>query len=409
MNDAPLQAPRIYLIAGEASGDFLGASLMDALNQNHSGTAIEYRGIGGEKMQQAGLHSLFDIQQISLMGFVEVLPHIFRLKRLIKHTVADIIRQQPDLLLTIDSPGFCFRVSVALKEAGVHIPMLHYVAPSVWAYKPQRAKKTAALYDRLMTLLPFEPPYFEQEGLKSDFVGHPVAWLWRTRGDGDAFRTRHGIAQNALVLGLMPGSRKGEVLRHMPIFRQLVQRLMQHDPSLQVVMPIRKAMRPMVEEHSKNWPCPLHLIAGDAEKKDAFAAMQVAVVKSGTVGLEAVLAGVPSITAYIANPVSVWLVRRMALIRWSNLANILMQREVVPELIQEHCTPARLTQAVIALLEQPEHKDRQQAASAALMEMLGANETISPSERAAHVVEEMLASRQKAKALIMPEDVQQQP
>lgn len=381
--------PLIYVIAGEASGDFLGAGLMAELKNILSGN-IDFAGIGGEKMQPQGFSSLFDMKELSLMGFAEVLPHARRLKRRIRETVADIIHKKPDLILTIDSPGFCFRVVRALHQMNDTTPAAHYVAPSVWAYKPQRAAKTAALYQHLLCLLPFEPPYFEKEGLKASFVGHPIAWEWRTKGDGATFRTRHNIASDALALGLMPGSRGGEIDRHLPIFEQMVRHLLSKHPLLHVVVPLRRAMLDKVKQRTQHWPCPVTLIEGDAEKKDAFAAMNLAVVKSGTIALEVALAGVLSICAYRANPISMWLIRRMALIQHGHLVNIISGYEAIPELIQERCTADLLAAEAERILASPEAATMQQDASRHVMDLLGGHAENSPSCKAARVIAGML-------------------
>lgn len=349
-------------------------------------------------MQAEGLKPLFPMQELSLMGFAEVLPHAFRLKRRIRETVTDIIATSPDLILTIDSPGFCFRVIRKLKEQGQTIPAIHYVAPTVWAYKPERAAKTAALYQHLMTLLPFEPPLFEKEGLATSFVGHPVAWAWKQRGNGAAFRLRHHIKPEATVLGMMPGSRKGEIKRHLPVFAETVNRLHRHLESLVVVMPVRRNLHAIIAKNVSKWPVPVILVEGDVEKKDAFAAMNAAIAKSGTVGLEVALAGIPSIIAYRANPISLWLIRRMVTIPYAHLVNILCgHREIIPERIQERCTPSALYDAILPLLTDTQAQQRQKEAAQNVMQMLGGNETISPSDKAAKVVLDFIDTSHKTK------------
>ena len=381
----------IYIIAGEASGDFLGGGLMQSLRDKY-GEDVQFAGIGGEHMQAHGLRSLFPMIELSLMGFVEILPHIFRLKRRIRETVADIQAKAPALIITIDSPGFCFRVVKSLRQKGSTLPAIHYVAPSVWAYKPERAAKTAALYQHLLTLLPFEPPYFEKEGLAATHVGHPVAWEWRTRGDSAAFRAQHGIAPEATVLGMMPGSRAGEVKRHLPIFAKAMAQLKDifHVPV--VVMPVRAAMEPMVRSLTQHWPVRVVVVQGDAEKKNAFAAMDVAIAKSGTVGLEVALAGIPSICAYRANPISMWLIRRMALMNQAHLVNIISGFEAIPELIQERCTPELLSYELQKLLENPSAIQAQKDAAASVMQALGGMDIVSPSQKAAEVVSKIILS-----------------
>lgn len=377
---------RIYIIAGEASGDLLGGRLMASL-KHLSPQPISFFGIGGERMIEQGLTSLFPMQELSLMGFVEVLPHIQKLKRRIHQTVFDITQQHPDILITIDSPGFTFRVVRELAHENITgLKKIHYVAPSVWAYKPQRAAKTARLFDALMTLMSFEPPYFTAHDLPTTWVGHQVAWEWRDKGDGDAFRNRHNISQNATVVGMMPGSRRNEIKRHMKMFKRAVKHLHQQHPDLHIIIPTRSDLHAMVARMTKKWPVPVTLIQGDTEKKDAFAAMNLAIAKSGTVSLECALAGVPNITVYRANKLSMWIVRRMAVSTFVNLVNIINQREVVPELIQENFTPAKLAQTAHHLLSDDAARTTQIEAFKMLADQLGASHDASPSDRAAKVV-----------------------
>lgn len=190
----------VFLVAGEASGDILGARLMQALKRRR--TDIRFAGVGGERMTAEGMDSLFPMQELSLFGLVEVLPHIPKLRRRLAETVEAVARQRPDVVVTIDSPGFNRRLARSLKPLG--IPLIHYVAPSVWAYRPGRAVKFSRLFDHLLALLPFEPPYFEKVGLDCTHVGHPAVEEAEERGDGAAFRAAHGIAADAPLLLALP-------------------------------------------------------------------------------------------------------------------------------------------------------------------------------------------------------------
>lgn len=385
---------KIYIIAGEASGDFLGARLIEALRE-HADGELSFYGIGGERMAAQGLTSLFEMHELSLMGFAEVLPHIKRLKLRIRETVADIKDIKPDIIITIDSPGFTFRVIRALKSSNtLFCPAVHYVSPTVWAYKPKRAKKTAALFDHLLTLLPFEPPYFEAEGLPTSFVGHAVAWDWKQKGDGEAFRKKHTITDNSIVLGMMPGSRKNELKRHLPVFEQVARKLKSDHPSLEVVIPIRRAMCDNVKAATAHWPLPVHIIEGDAEKKDAFAACNVALAKSGTVSLETALAGIPTITIFKAHPISIWLARRMVKVSYINLVNIIDDHPVIPELVQEHCTPKLIVQALEGMLSDSSARENQLNHFKGIAQTLGANDALSPSDKAAQLILQEVAAQQ---------------
>lgn len=377
----------VYLIAGEESGDFIGARLIDALRQLLN-DRITISGIGGEQMLEAGLNrSLFPMQELSLMGFVEILPHIFTLKRRIRETVKDIVKQQPDVIITIDSPGFNFRVVKQLRESKrIHCPIIHYVAPTVWAYKPERAAKTAALYDRLLTILPFEAPYFTDVGLAVNYVGHPSAWYWKERDDGPAFRAAHTIPTDSLVIGVMPGSRMNELKRHLPIFKAAMQHIATQHPAAHIVMPVRPSTAQTVKSLTADWPLPVHVVVGNQEKKQAFAACDVALAKSGTVALETALAEIPTVIAYRANTLTAWMVRKLIRIPHVHLINIMAKREVVPECIQERCTPAIIIKELENLMNYPQARAAQQQIAATFARELGQEDAVSPSEKAAQVI-----------------------
>lgn len=382
-------APLIYLIAGEPSGDLLGARLIDALRRT-STPRIEVAGIGGERMAQAGLSPLFPMGDIALMGFAEILPHARRLLARIRQTVEDIIARAPEVVVTIDSPGFNFRVAAALRARNFKGKLVHYVAPTVWAYKPQRARVTAQLYDCLLTLLPFEAPYFEAEGLTTHFIGHPVVCESPQAGSGSAFRAHHGIASDVPLLALLPGSRDGELKRHLPVFRAVAERLSAQFPGLALTLPTTAALAPSLAEQTADWnPRPI-IVTDDAEKRDALAASTVALVKSGTITLEVALAGVPMVVTYRVHPLSAWLLRRMIRVPYVTLINLLLDAPVIPELLQERCTPEALAGALETLLRDPQARAAQQNAAARAFALLGRDEPEAPSDKAAAIVRKFL-------------------
>lgn len=377
-----MNGPHIYVIAGEASGDFLGAQLMRALKEKDQN--LRFSGIGGAQMEAEGLRSLFPMEAIALMGFAEILPHIFRLKKLIKQTINDIFTKRPDIIITIDSPGFNFRVIRALQDFPAK--KIHYVAPTVWAYKPERAKKTAALFDHLLVLLPFEPPYFEAEGLRTSFIGHPAVRERKERQGGEHFRAAHHIPEEALLLGMMPGSRKGELARHLPVFREVAARLIPHFPNLHLLIPTPSHLIPILEAETRHWPLPVVLTSKAEEKMDAFSACDLALVKSGTVALEVAVAGVPMITTYRAHPISYYIIKRLAKVRYVNLINLILDKPLIPEYIQQDCTAEKLTAALEALLSDPAARAAQVAATRPALLALGLEQPQTPSSLAAEVV-----------------------
>lgn len=381
-----MQAPvKIAIIAGEVSGDQLGGWLMQALKARRPD--IAFVGIGGPMMQQQGLRTLFPIRDIALIGIAEVLPHVRTLTRRIRETVEFIEREKPDIVLTIDVPGFVLRVLKQLHARGnVRPKFIHYVAPTVWAYRPKRAKTMAERYDHLLCLLPFEPPYFEAEGLSTSYVGHEIAWWWKTRGDGAAFRTAHGISADSPLLAVFPGSRNGELARLWPVFKKTIERLKSDIPALEVVIQVPEALLPTMRKRAENWHVPAHLIPNTTDKKNLFAAATAALAKSGTIGLECALAGLPSITTYKANPLSVYMLRRMIRVPYVNLANILAGKMVVPELLQEDCTPDKLAHYLKPLLTDETARNAQRQELHRIADMLGASASVSPSDKAAEIV-----------------------
>lgn len=395
-SDAPhAQAPGelcIFLIAGEPSGDALGAELMEALRRQSQGP-VRFVGIGGENMQAAGLDSLFPISELAVMGLLEVLPHARKILRRITQTVEAVFLTKPDVVITIDAPGFCFRVAKKLRaqsaKTGSLPPLVHYVAPTVWAWKPKRAEKIAKIYDKLLVCLPFEPPYFEREGLSTSFVGHPVVSSPLRCGNGADFRGKHGIDETAPVLSILPGSRRGEVSRLLPVFREAVSLLVKRKPELVVVTPTVSTVEDAVRAGMSDWPVPVHLVTGEEEKGGAFAASNVALAASGTVGLQLGAAGVPSVIAYRLNPLTYQIVKRMVKVDYVNLINLLLGRLEVPELLQGECQPKLLADAVSQLLDDPVAAERQKrAATDAINLLVPAHGT--PSEAAAAAVLDLL-------------------
>ena len=376
---------KIAVIAGETSGDQLGGWLMEALRARRSD--IQFVGLGGPMMAAQGLTSLFPIREIALIGIAEILPHIFNIRRRIHETVEMIEREKPDLVVTIDVPGFVLRVLKLLHARGkVRPKLVHYVAPTVWAYRPERAKIVAERYDHLLCLLPFEPPYFTAENLPTSFIGHEIAWWWKSRGDANVFLKQHNLNALSPLLAVFPGSRKGEIDRLWPSFRAAIEKLRVNIPNLQVAIQVPEVLLPRMQHETKNWSVAPLLISNADPKKDLFAAATAALAKSGTIGLECALAGLPSIIAYKANALSAFLLRRMIKVKYVNLANILADKMVVPELLQENCTPEKLVEALQPLLIDEQARNAQRTELTRIAEQLGTGDAQSPSEKAADIL-----------------------
>ncbi|MBM3506305.1 MAG: lipid-A-disaccharide synthase [Alphaproteobacteria bacterium] len=356
----------IMVVAGEASGDALGAGLMAALKSLTAG-AVRFTGVGGPAMEAQGLASLFPMQELSLMGIAEVLPKVRHLARRLRETEDHALGSGPDAVVTIDSPGFNFRLARRLKPQG--LTLIHYVAPSVWAWRPGRAKRIVPLFDHLLSLLPFEPRYFEDEGLRSSFVGHPVIESAAGKGDGFAFRARHKLPAGATVVCVLPGSRHSETRRLLQPFGATIERLAQEFERLVAVVPAVPHLEASIRAATAVWRVPTVVVPG-AERYDAMAASDAALAASGTVALELALAKVPAVIAYRMHPLTWLLVKRLALTPYVNLVNILVRRAVVPELLQHDCVPARLDEAVRTVLTDKEHRAAQMEAAADAIGML---------------------------------------
>lgn len=379
------RALKIALIAGEVSGDQLGGWLMAALHDRNP--KITFVGLGGPMMQAQGLTSIFPIRDIALIGIAEVLPHARTITRRIRQTVAFLEREKPDVIITIDVPGFSLRVLKQLHARGnIRPKLVHYVAPTVWAYRAERAKIVAERYDHLLCLLPFEPPYFEAEKLPTSYIGHEIAWWWRERGNGPAFRLSHHIAEDVPLLAVFPGSRRGEIKRLWPVFSVAIEKLKADIPALEVVIQVPESLLASMREKTAGWHVKAHVIANTEDKKNLFAAATAALAKSGTIGLECALAGLASVVAYRANALSVFMLRRMIKVPYVNLANILAGKMVVPELLQEDCTPEKLYAGLKPLLTDARARANQQNELHRIATMLGAEDSISPSEKAADIV-----------------------
>lgn len=360
----------VWILAGEASGDVLGARLMAALRRQDP--TLRFAGVGGTRMEEAGLRSLFPLRDLAVMGLVEVLPRLRHLSRRLDQAVADIAATRPDLVVTIDSPGFALRLLRRVAELG--IPRVHYVAPQVWAWREHRVREFPGLWDRLLCLLPFEPDFFGRHGLDARFVGHPVLQSGVDRGDGAAFRARHGIAPTTPVLILMPGSRRSEAPRLLPVLGRTLRILMATCPGIVPVVPVSPVVADVVRRGVADWPVRPIVVTDLAEKHDAFAAAGAALTKSGTSTLELALAGVPMAVTYRVNPITAALARRLIRVPYVAMVNLLAGHRLVPELLQERCRPGLLAETVHRLLTDGHSAALQRAGFRAVMAKLAAPE-----------------------------------
>jgi lipid-A-disaccharide synthase len=359
---------KVFVIAGEASGDKLGAALMAGLKELRPG--VTFDGVGGPLMQAQGLVSLFPMDELSVMGIAEVLPRYAHLKRRIGECAKTALAVMPDVLVTIDSPDFNLRVAHRVKSAAPDLLTVHYVAPSVWAWRPGRARRMARVIDHVLALLPFEPPYMTAAGMTCDFVGHPVvAEPIASKGEAAAFR-RNLPGEGPLLLAL-PGSRRGEIARLAPVFGRVLAEVRAVHPKALVVLPTLRSVAAMVEGLTASWPLRPLIVEAPEARRAAFAAADVAIAASGTVSLELAANSVPMVIAYDMHPLTMWMMRRMAQVDSVTLVNLVSETRVVPEFLGARCRSELITPALIALLRDGPERAAQKDAMHRTMQRLG--------------------------------------
>lgn len=363
---------RIFVIAGEPSGDRLGAALMAGLKQVRPD--VTFDGIGGPLMQAEGLVSRFPMEELSVMGLAEILPRYRALMARIRETAAAVVETAPDVLITIDSPDFSLRVARRVKAAS-RVRTVHYVAPTVWAWRPGRAAKMARFIDQVLALFPFEPPYMTAHGMDCDFVGHPVvAERQATSAEAQAFRRAHNIGDAKLML-VLPGSRRGEIARLSGVFGAVAAQVKHRHPDLRIVVPAADAVAGAVLHAVRDWQTPPLVIdprinpdQAQSDKRAAFAAADVALAASGTVSLELAAARTPMVIAYDMHWLTRMIMKRMLLIDTVTLVNLVSDTRVIPEFIGKDCRADKIAPAVLDVLA---HPDRQRDAMATTMQRLG--------------------------------------
>lgn len=375
-------ALRLCLVAGEHSGDALGAPLIEAL-RHASRRPLEIVGVGGELMAAQGLQSLFPLSEVAVMGPLAILARLPQLLRRIRQTADAAIAANIDALVIIDSPEFTHRVARRVRKQRPHLPIIDYVSPSVWAWRPGRARKMRAYVDHILAILPFEPSVHERlGGPECTYVGHPLAQRVDELYGEEAQRDRD-------VLLVLPGSRVTEVRRLMQPFMQAVEKIAAARPQSRIVIPAAASVRPLIVEAVRNWPVDTQIVDGEAAKFAAFKHAGAALAASGTVTLELALAGVPMAVAYRLDPVAAAL-RFLMSAHSIVLPNLILGKNTIPEFIQQDCTPARLSQCLLSLLDDGPARDAQLAAFRDVRR-LTASDGATPSARAAAQILKVIA------------------
>jgi lipid-A-disaccharide synthase len=374
---------KIFLIATEESGDRLGAGLMKVLRQR-LGDAVQFDGVGGRAMAREGLTSLFPIEQLSIVGLSAVVLQLPRVLRLIRQTINAVIAVAPDILVIIDSPDFTHRVARRVRSRNPSIPIVDYVSPTVWAWRPGRARAMVAYIDHVLALLPFEPDaYGRLRGPPCTYVGHPLTeQVALLRPNVDELARRNAEPPVLLVL---PGSRRSEVRRHMAVFGETLARLQGEGAAFEAVLPTMPHLQDAVREGVKTWKVEPRVVIGEQDKRAAFRTARAALAKSGTVTLELALSGVPMVTAYRVGGVEAFILLRAIQVSSVILANLVLGDNVVPEFLQQDCTPDNLARALRPLLADTPERKRQLEAFAGIDAIMSTGDA-SPSVRACDIV-----------------------
>ncbi len=374
---------KIFLIATEESGDRLGANLMKVLRQRLGG-AVQFEGVGGQSMAREGLASLFPIEELSIIGLADVVRQLPKILRLIRQTAAAVTESSPDILVIIDSPDFTHRVARRVRAQDPAIPIVDYVSPTVWAWRPGRARAMHAYVDHVLALLPFEPEeYRKLRGPPCSYVGHPLTEQIGTLRPGVEEQKRRD--ETPPVLLVLPGSRRSEVRHHMAVFGETLGRLRAEGVAFDLILPTMPHLQDAVAEGLKSWPVQPRVVMGEQEKRAAFRIARAALAKSGTVTLELAFAGVPMVTAYRTGAVEAWILLRVIDVKSVILANLVVGENVVPEFLQRDCAPEKLVPALREILADTPLRRRQTEAFARIDTIMSTGNQ-SPGVRAADIV-----------------------
>ncbi|MCG2628472.1 lipid-A-disaccharide synthase [Bradyrhizobium sp. WYCCWR 13023] len=374
---------KIFLIATEESGDRLGSALMKVLRQR-LGDGVEFEGVGGLTMAREGLETLFPIEELSIVGLAAVVQQLPKILRLIRETADAVTEAAPDVLVIIDSPDFTHRVARRVRAKNPSIPVIDYVSPSVWAWRPGRARAMLGYVDHVLGLLPFEPEeYRKLGGPPCSYVGHPLTeQLGSLRPNMEEQKRRAGEPPVLLVL---PGSRRSEIRHHLDVFGAAIGQLQSSGVAFELMLPTMPHLEATIRAGVANWPVKPRIAVGETEKRAAFRIARAALAKSGTVTLELALSGIPMVTAYRVGAMEAFILRRAIQVSSVILANLVIGKDVIPEFLQEDCTPSRLAGALSEVLTDSPMR-RQQVEAFAQLDTIMSTGDKSPSVLAADIV-----------------------
>lgn len=387
---------KYFLIAGEPSGDLLGAKLIRAIKDKDPDA--EFTGIGGEQMIAAGMHSLLPMTELTVMGVWEAAMRLPQLMKIRKGVVEEIEKRAPDALITIDFPDFNFSVAKLLKKRNkVKTRAIHYVAPTVWAWRPGRAKQVAQYLDAMLCLFPFEPQYFKKHKLRSVYVGHPITDGEIAKGSKERFREVHQVPEDVKLLGLYFGSREEELKNHGTVIKETAMYVAEEVDNVHLVVPTLDRLEYDVVKLLQGIGITAYIDSDFSKKADALAATDAGIAVSGTVALQLAYTKRPHVIVYKTHPVTYWVVRLLTKIKHIHLGNIMLNREAVPEFIQGRCKSEIISDAVIKLFNDQETVNKQLEAFEEIFLKMGGQQDEKPSDKAAHYIVNMLKAPQRKK------------
>jgi len=389
-----MKTKKIFIIAGEKSGDLLGEKIIKSLKKKAGNNKIEFVGVGGELMQAEGLKSIFPMEDLSIMGVMEILPRLFKIIGRINQTVKAIIKSKPDLVLTIDSPDFSFRVIKKVKKLDKNneIKKAHLIAPSVWAYRKGRAKKIAKIYDLLLCILPFEPPYFEKYGLKTVFIGHPIfdKGFADYSFDKKKFLKEFDMNEKDTIISVTSGSRLGEVEKLLPIAIESINFLKKRYKDISVFVLATKKTLNLVGEILKKYKFKASILLDEDHKYKAMKSSKVALAKSGTNTFEFNIYKLPMVVYYKFNWLTTKIGRMISNIQFANLVNIIENREVITECVLEKCKPNLIAEKLEELLNDDSARNKQVKESQKVIKKLGFGSGKSSADKGADEILEII-------------------
>jgi lipid-A-disaccharide synthase len=394
---------KYFFIAGEPSGDLLGAKLINALKAKDP--EAEFWGIGGDQMIEAGLNSLLPMHELTVMGVWEAAMRLPQLLKIRNGIVEEIEKLDPDALITVDFPDFNFSVAKQLKKRKkVKTRAIHYVAPTVWAWRPGRAKAVANYLDAMICLFPFEPPYFKKHKLRSVYVGHPITDGEITKGSRERFRKSHQIADDVNLLGLYFGSRQEELNNHGKVIKETAMYVAEQVDNLHLVVPTLDRLEFDVVQLLQDIGIPAYIDSDFSKKADALAATDVGIAVSGTVALQLAYTGRPHVIVYKTHPITYWIVRLLTKVKHIHLGNIMLNKEVIPEFIQGRCHSESISEEVVKLFKDAEVIQKQERGFDEIRRKMGVQQAEKPSDKAARYIVNLLEASKRPKKTRAPSE-----